>query len=111
MGFFDKLCSRFFAVSSTQGQQEGKQIERLLRVALTETTTENEFNQLLARMIHQDGYLDNARAPRAGAGLIYRLLEEHKGLGQDWRTAAKRLIAYLPQFYGYESDWEPEKKS
>ena len=86
-------------------------MERLLRVALTETTTEDEFNRLLARMIRQDGYQEKGLAPRAGAGLVYRLLEEHKGVGQDWRSAAKRLVAYLPRFYGYTSDWEPDKKT
>jgi len=79
-------------------------------VALAETTTEDEFNRLLARMIRQDGYQDKLLAPRAGAGLIYRLLEEHKGIGQDWRTSAQRLVSWLPRFYGYKSDWEPEKK-
>ena len=79
-------------------------------MALAEITSEEEFNRLLARMIHQDGYLDNSLAPRAGAGLVYRLLEEHKGLGQDWRTAAKRLVAYLPSFYGYKSEWDTETK-
>ena len=124
MSILNRLFPRFFRVSrpqaqnvskpnaqpESQGQQEGRRIERLLRVALTETTTEEEFNRLLARMIRQDGYQDNVLAPRAGAGLVYRLLEEHKGVGQDWRFAAKRLVVYLPRFYGYMSDWEPEKK-
>ena len=125
MSMLNKLLPRFFRVFSpqaknvskpnaqpeSQGQQEGRRIERLLRVALTETTTEEEFNRLLARMIRQDGYQDNVLAPRAGAGLVYRLLEEHKGVGQDWRSAAKRLVAYLPRFYGYTSDWAPDRKT
>jgi len=110
MGIFDRLCSQLFNFSNSPGQQEGRQIERVLRVALAETTSEDEFNRLLARMIRQDGYLDSSLKPRAGAGLIYRLLEEHKGASQDWRAAAERLVAYLPGFYGYKSEWEPETK-
>ena len=110
MGTLDRWFSSLFNFSNPQGQREGKEIERVLRVALAETTTDEEFNRLLARMIRQDGYQDNILAPRAGAGLVYRLLEEHRGVGQDWRTAAKRLVAYLPGFYGYKSEWEPETK-
>ena len=120
VSFLNKLFPHLFRVSGShvqslseqrrqtesQGQQEGRRIERLLHIALSESTTEDEFNRLLARMIYQDGYKDNLLAPRAGAGLIYRLLEEHKGLGQDWRSAAKRLVAYLPRFYGYTSEWK-----
>ncbi len=125
MGILTKWFPRLFNVSDpqaqrvsqgrsqpeSQGQREGRQIERLLRVALAESTTEDEFNRLLARMIRQDGYENNLLAPRAGAGLVYRLLEEHRGLGQDWRSAAKRLVAYLPRFYGYTSDWEAGESS
>lgn len=122
MSIFDKWFSRPSPVSTpqapretqgqqeTQGQREGRRMERLLRVALAETTTEEEFNRLLSRMMREDSYLDSFLESRAGAGLIYRLLEEHKGAGQDWRGAAKRLAAYLPRFYSYQSEWESDNK-
>jgi hypothetical protein len=109
-GSQDQRVSKGQSQPESQGQTEGRQIERLLRVALAESTTEDEFNRLLARMIRQDGYEDDLLVPRAGAGLVYRLLEEHRGLGQDWRSAAKRLVAYLPRFYGYKSNWESDKR-
>jgi len=100
MGLLNNLHRWLFDFSA--GQQEGREMERLLRVALAETTSETEFHALLYRMIQQDELLKT----QVRWVNTYRLLEEHHGAGEKWRVAAKRMIAYLPSFYGYQSDWD-----
>jgi len=100
MGLLDNLRRWLFDFSA--GQQEGKRMERILRVVLAETTSETEFHALLYRMIQQDEYLKT----QVRWTNTYQLLMEHRGAGEDWRIAAERMIAYLPRFYGYRSEWD-----
>ena len=100
MGLLDNLRRWLFDFSA--GQEEGRRMERLLRVALAETTSEVEFHALLYRMIQQDEFLRT----QVRWTNTYQLLMEHKGAGEDWRIAAGRMVAYLPRFYSYQSQWE-----
>ena len=84
------------------GEREGRRLERMLRVALAETTSEPEFHALLRRMIRRE---DELRSEERWV-CLYQLLEEHKGTRDDWRTAAEHLVAFLPRQHGYRSEWD-----
>lgn len=85
------------------GQEEGKRMERLFRVALAETTSDAEFRALCYHMTRADDHLTKQVRWRNVMGQLDQFLAASE---LDWRVAAKRLIDYLPRCYGYKSDWD-----
>lgn len=101
MSIFRNLRHWLFDFSA--GQEEGKRMERLFRVALAETTSEAEFRALCYQMIQADDYLNK----QVRWTNIMGQLSQFQGAGEsDWRIAVKCLVDYLPGYYGYESAWD-----
>lgn len=77
-------------------------MERMFRVALAETTDESEFRLLCYRMLQEDDYLKT----QVRWVNVMKQLDQFRSMGdKDWRTSVNRLIAYLPRYYGYDSEW------
>jgi len=99
MGLMDSIHALF---NFSAGQAEGKRMERMFRVALAETTSEDEFRSLCYRMLQEDDYLKT----QVRWINVMKQLDQFKVLGEkDWRVAVNRLITYLPKYYGYDSEW------
>lgn len=101
MGMIASLQKFLFDFS--EGQKEGRRLERMLRVALAETTSEAEFRALFYRMIQEDDYLKTQIRWQNTLGQLDEFLGARD---TDWRIAAERLINWLPCHYGYRSDWQ-----
>jgi hypothetical protein len=99
MRIWTRLRRAFF--DFTHRLQWGRRAERMLRVALTETTTDADFYALLHRMVIED---DPLRVDSQWSLLITQL-SEYREPGEDWRPAAQRLADALPGLYGYVSDY------
>ena len=95
MGFLVNFWRSLFDFSV--GQDEGRKFERMLRVALAETTTDTEFLALLYHMVQQDDYLNTETR---WAFLMIRLGEYAHGQDKEWRVCAQRLLIATPKLYG-----------
>lgn len=91
-----------FVFDFSEGQAEGRRVERMVRVALAETTTDSEFRDLLYHMLQTDDYLKTEYR----WALMQWQMAEYCGFRDDWRAAGRRLIDFLPKFYKYKSDWD-----
>lgn len=87
----------------SRGREEGRRWERMLRVALAETRTEEEFLATMRRMVAEDEPL---KTEIRWGFFIGRLSEYTAKETGDRRRGAERMLAALPRLYGFEPSKE-----
>ena len=87
----------------SRGQDEGRQWERMLRTALAETVTDDEFMAAMRRLITDK---EPHRTDVRWAFFLMRLGEYARTQTSDRRVAAERMLAALPRLYGYRPSTE-----
>lgn len=82
----------------SRGHEEGRQWERMLRTALAETTTDDEFMAMMRLLVTEK---EASKTEQRWGFFMMRLGEYARTETSDRRQAAERMLAALPRLYGY----------
>lgn len=80
------------------GHAEGRYWEHLLRQALSETNTDEEFMTTMRRLVTEK---ESAKTEMRWGFFLMRLGEYSRTQVSDRRAAAERMLSALPRLYGY----------
>lgn len=83
----------------SRGQEEGRRWERMLRSALAESRTEEEFLATMRRMVTEDEPLKTEIRWGFFMGRLSEYTAKETG---DRRAGAERMLAALPRLYGFK---------
>lgn len=87
----------------SRGHEEGRQWERMLRTALAETTTDDEFMAMMRLLVTEK---EASKTEQRWGFFMMRLGEYARTETSDRRQAAERMLAALPRLYGYAPSLE-----
>ena len=92
------VCLYRWLFDFSRGHAEGRYWEGLLRKALDETSTDEEFMTTMRRLVTEK---EPSKTELRWGFFLMRLGEYSRTQVSDRRAAAGRMLAALPRLYGY----------